>query len=111
METLAAAQAVTVTTAVRSRMCRLCWALPGTPCSVSGPPSDHLRRWLSAEDAGLVSRADMNAVVAALTVVADHVLIPAAAADWPLAGWAHQVERVAELGRQAWVTASPDGAS
>jgi len=87
-------QAGSVTTAVRSRLCPMCWAPPGVPCSVSGPPSDHLRRWLSAEDAGLISRADMNSIISGLVVIADHVLVPEAdtAADWPLPGWAHAVD-------------------
>jgi len=92
--------------AVRSRSCAQCWAQPGDPCTVSGPAGDHLRRYLSAEDAGLISRADMNAVISSLPVVADHVYVYAAdvvddglgavvidpLADLPLTGWAHAVD-------------------
>lgn len=60
---------------VRAGLCPLCWAPPGRPCSVVGPPGDHLARYIAAVKLGLLSRADLAAVVGALVVIADHVMI------------------------------------
>jgi hypothetical protein len=43
-------------------ICPMCWSLPGRPCSVSGPPADHLARWVRASKAGQVSREQLGAV-------------------------------------------------
>jgi hypothetical protein len=61
--------------AARRLRCDLGWALPGKPCTVSGPPGDHLARIITAVRLGLLSRAELAVVVAGLTVVADHVVI------------------------------------
>jgi hypothetical protein len=49
--------------------------LPGISCTVSGPPGDHLARWIAAVRLGLVSRDELAGIVGALTVIADHVVI------------------------------------
>jgi hypothetical protein len=59
----------------RTVICEMCWALPGRCCSVSGPPGDHLCRWVQAERAGLVTRVELAEVIAALPVVAGHVYV------------------------------------
>jgi hypothetical protein len=66
--------------AVRNVMCPLCWSLPGRTCSVSGPPADHLARWVAAVRAGQVSREQLADVIAGLLVVADFVYVPERAA-------------------------------
>lgn len=60
----------------RNVMCPLCWSLPGRACSVSGPPADHLARWVAASKAGQVTREQLAAVLAQLDVIAGHVLVP-----------------------------------
>ena len=50
-------------------------AAPGRPCTVTGPPGDHLARWQRAERRGLIGREDLAAVVAGLEVIAAHVII------------------------------------
>jgi len=74
-----AVTAAGIAAAVRSRSCPMCWATAHVPCSVSGPVAYHLRRLLAAEDAGLISRADMNSIISGLQTYADHVLIYEAA--------------------------------
>jgi hypothetical protein len=59
----------------RMANCPLCWQRPGRPCTISGPPGDHLARWQRAERRGLITRADLAAVVAGLEVIAPHVII------------------------------------
>jgi hypothetical protein len=63
--------------AERARMvpCGQCWQRPGRPCTVTGPDGDHLARWQRAERRGLITRADLAAVVAGLEVIAAHVII------------------------------------
>ena len=61
-------------------MCPLCWSLPGRCCSVSGPPGDHLARWVAASKAGQVSREQLAEVVGLLEVIADFVYVYEAAA-------------------------------
>ena len=61
--------------AARQANCGECWALPGRPCTVAGPPGDHLARWMRAERRGLISREHLAAVVAGLEVIAAHVMI------------------------------------
>jgi hypothetical protein len=53
----------------------LCWQTPGRPCTVSGPPGDHLSRYAAAVRLGLLTKAELAAIVGGLTVVADHVII------------------------------------
>ena len=55
--------------------CPQCWQRPGVPCTVSGPPGDHLARWQRAERRGVIGREDLAAVVAGLEVIAGHVII------------------------------------
>jgi hypothetical protein len=59
----------------RSRLCPACWARPGRPCTVAGPDGDHLARWLDAERAGCISRAQLTEVVAGLEVIAAHAIV------------------------------------
>lgn len=60
--------------------CDLCWAAPGRPCTVSGPAGDHLARLITAVKLGLLSRAELAAIVGGgLEVIADHVMIMEAA--------------------------------
>jgi hypothetical protein len=67
--------ATTVAQAARLANCSQCWQRPGRPCTVSGPPGDHLARYQRAERRGLITRADLAAVVAGLEVIAAHVII------------------------------------
>jgi len=60
---------------VRLANCPQCWQRPGRPCTVSGRPGDHLARYQRAERRGLITRAELAAVVAGLDVVAARVLI------------------------------------
>jgi hypothetical protein len=58
--------------------CGWCWQdQPDVPCT---PAGDHLARWLRAERRGLVTRAELAAVVGALEVIAGHVVIAERAA-------------------------------
>jgi hypothetical protein len=59
----------------RQANCPQCWQRPGVPCTVSGPPGDHLARYQRAERRGVIGREDLAAVVAGLEVVAAHVII------------------------------------
>jgi hypothetical protein len=59
----------------RQANCPQCWQRPGPPCTVSGPPGDHLARYQRAERRGLIGREDLAAVVARLEVIAAHVII------------------------------------
>ena len=52
-----------------------CWQRPGRPCTVSGPPGDHLACWQRAERRGVISREDLAAVVAGLEVIAARVIV------------------------------------
>jgi hypothetical protein len=61
--------------AARMANCPQCWQRPGPPCTVSGPPGDHLARYQRAERRGLITRADLAAVVATLDVIAPHMII------------------------------------
>jgi hypothetical protein len=61
--------------AARLANCPQCWQRPGRPCTVSGPPGDHLARWQRAERRGLITRAELAAAVATLEVIAPHVII------------------------------------
>ena len=61
--------------AARRLPCDLCWALPGKPCTISGPPGDHLARIITAVKLGLLSRVELAEVVGGLAVIADHVVI------------------------------------
>ena len=60
---------------VRLAHCGQCWQRPGRPCTISGPPGDHLARWQRAERRGLITRAELAAAVATLDVIAPHVII------------------------------------
>jgi len=55
--------------------CGQCWAPPGRPCTVSGVPGYHLARWQRAERRGLITRAELAAVVATLEVIAPQVIV------------------------------------
>ena len=65
----------TATEHVRLANCPQCWQRPGRPCTVTGPPGDHLARWQRAERRGLIGREDLAAVVAGLEVIAPPVII------------------------------------
>jgi len=60
--------------------CDQCWAPANRPCTVSGPPGDHLARYITAVRLGLIQRGQLAAIVAELTVIAGHVMISEAAA-------------------------------
>jgi len=60
---------------VRRANCPQCWQRPGRPCTVSGPPGDHLARYQRAERRGLITRGERSAAVAGLDVIAGHVII------------------------------------
>ena len=55
--------------------CGQCWQRPGPLYTVTGPAGDHLARYQRAERRGLITRADLAAVVAGLGVIAGHVII------------------------------------
>ena len=74
-----AREALPVAERVRSVNCGQCWQRPGRPCTVSGAPGDHLARYDRAERRGLITRAELAAVVAGLDVIAAHVIIPGGA--------------------------------
>ena len=65
------------TTIVRSVACP-CGARMTQPCTHRG---DHLARYLRADRAGLISRDQLTTVLATLTVLAPHVIIPAAGSE------------------------------
>jgi len=67
--------AVQAVPAVRLANCPHCWQRPGPPCTVSGPPGDHLARYQRAERRGMITREDLAAVVARLEVIAAHVIV------------------------------------
>jgi hypothetical protein len=67
--------AVTPAELVRLANCPQCWQRPGKPCTLSGPPGDHLARWQRAERRGLIGRDALAAVVAGLEVIAGHVIV------------------------------------
>ena len=48
--------------AARLANCPQCWQRPGRPCTISGPPGDHLARFARALRRGVLSEADMAAV-------------------------------------------------
>jgi hypothetical protein len=60
---------------LRAMLCTLCGAPPGRQCTVVGPPGDHLARFVTALDVGLLAREDLAAIIGGLTVIADHVVI------------------------------------
>ncbi len=64
----------------RRIICDLCWAPAGRCCTVSGPPGDHVARLITAVRLGLLSRAELAAVVGGLAVIAEHVVIVEVAA-------------------------------
>ena len=68
----------TVTAAERARLvqCSACWQRPGRRCTRFYPPGDHLARFVTAEERGLITRAKLAAVIAGLDVIAGCVLIP-----------------------------------
>ena len=74
-EGFAAAREAYLAQAVRLANCPQCWARPGRPCTVTGPPGDHLARYQRAERRGLIGRENLAAVVAGLEVIAAHVII------------------------------------
>ena len=58
----------------RRLRCDLCWAPPGQACQRK-PAGDHLERIIAAVRLGLLSRAELAAIVGGLTVIADCVVI------------------------------------
>lgn len=56
--------------------CGQCWAPPGTPCTVSGPPGSHLARYQRAERRGLLDHQALAAVAGRLDVVSPYVIVP-----------------------------------
>ena len=68
----------TATTAERARLvqCTACWQRPGRRCTRFYPPGDHLARFVTAEERGLITRAELAAVIAGLDVIAGCVVIP-----------------------------------
>ena len=56
--------------------CTACWQQPGRRCSRFYPPGDHLARFVTAEERGLITRAELAAVIEGLDVIAGCVLIP-----------------------------------
>lgn len=80
METTIPRLAAAVTEDARRCPCPLCWVLACTPCTVSEPAGDHLARYQRAERRGLISRAELAAVVDGLDVIAAHVIVPERAA-------------------------------
>jgi hypothetical protein len=69
-------QAATVAERARMARCPACWQRPGRRCTRFYPPGDHLARFVTAEKHGLITRAELAAVLAALEVIAGCVLIP-----------------------------------
>jgi predicted DNA-binding transcriptional regulator AlpA len=63
-----------VTSAVRSARCPLCDTAPPGPCQ-AWPPADHLARWLAAEAAGRITRADLISAIGGLDVIAAQALV------------------------------------
>jgi hypothetical protein len=55
--------------------CALCWQSEGRPCTVSGPPGDHLIRYVNAVKLGLLSKAELAAAIGGVEVLADHVIL------------------------------------
>lgn len=68
-------QPASATIAARRIRCDTCWALPGKPCTVSGPAGDHLQRYLTAQQLGLISLGELKAIIAELVVIGAHVVI------------------------------------
>jgi hypothetical protein len=62
----------------RAVTCGHCRKGPGVRCAAGG---SHLARYQAAERLGVISRADLVAVVRGLVVVAGHVIVPDAAPD------------------------------
>jgi len=66
---------------IRATPCGQFRHAPGRSCTIIGPPGNHLARYQRAERRGLISRADLAAVVAALEVIAPsvYVIVPGGA--------------------------------
>jgi len=60
--------------AVRWAPCPFCNGGAYGPCQI-WPPADHLARWLAAEAAGRISRADLAEAISALDILAAQVLV------------------------------------
>ncbi len=65
---------------MRTVLCPMCWSLPGRPWSVSGRPADHLARYVAAVKQGLLSRAELEAIIDGIDAIADHVYVTERAA-------------------------------
>jgi predicted DNA-binding transcriptional regulator AlpA len=63
-----------VTGAVRQAACPLCDAAAHSPCQ-AWPLADHLARWLAAEAAGRITRADLISAIGGLDVIAAQALV------------------------------------
>jgi len=68
-------QAVSVAAQARLVNCPQCWQVPGRPCTFTRPAGNHLARYQRAERRGLITRAELAAVVEPLEVIAGHVII------------------------------------
>ena len=63
-----------LTGAVRWAPCQFCNGGACGPCQI-WPPADHLARWLAAEAAGRISRADLADAISGLDILAAQVLV------------------------------------
>jgi hypothetical protein len=60
----------------RRMPCSQCWQQPGKPCTRVYPPGDHVARYERAYRTGLLSAAELAAVVATLDGTAHHTIVP-----------------------------------
>jgi hypothetical protein len=60
---------------VRQVRCPVCDVGRGVPCTPPGPAGNHLGRLIAGVRLGLLSRAELEAAVGGLEVIADHVVI------------------------------------
>jgi hypothetical protein len=60
---------------VRLCNCGQCWAPPGRPCTVSGPAGDHLARYARARRKGLLTEAELAAVLDAAGAFSNATII------------------------------------
>ena len=73
---------ITAEPVVRARVCLLCQAAAGAPCSPK-PDGDHLARYLDAYTAGKLTKAYMAMVLGELAVIENCVVIAAPLAVLP----------------------------
>jgi hypothetical protein len=65
--------------AVRSTRCELCGARPARPCTAKG---DHVRRWLEAYTARVITRDQLHAVIVRLVIVTRWTVVPEHGCEW-----------------------------